>query len=196
MSAPESKQVKAGEAPYELVYWPGLPGRGEFIRLLFEEAGESYIDKGQIDPDGAVQEVVGLMGSTDTGSNPAVFASPVLRHGDFLLSQTPAILQYLAPRLGLSPKEGNGVYHLNAIVLTLMDGLVSEIHDTHHPISVSQFYEDQKPEAKKRAKAFIDERLPKFLGYAQRTLETNASGEGPWLYGDNLTYADLVLFQV
>lgn len=196
MSAPESKRVKTDEAPYELIYWPALPGRGEFIRLLFEEAGESYIDKAKQDPENVVQEVLGFMGSTDTGNNPAVFASPILRHGDLLLSQTPAILQYLAPRLGLSPKEGNGVHHLNAIVLTLIDGFVTELHDTHHPIAVSQTYEDQKPEAKKRAKAFIDERIPKFLGYAQRVLDSKSSGNGPWLYGDNLTYADIVLFQV
>jgi glutathione S-transferase len=32
------------QPPYELVYWPGIPGRGEFIRLAFEAAGVSYKD--------------------------------------------------------------------------------------------------------------------------------------------------------
>jgi hypothetical protein len=31
-------------SPYELLYWPGIPGRGEFIRLVFEAASVSYKD--------------------------------------------------------------------------------------------------------------------------------------------------------
>jgi hypothetical protein len=34
------------DALYELIYWPGLPGRGEFIRLAFEESGTPYVDVG------------------------------------------------------------------------------------------------------------------------------------------------------
>ncbi len=30
--------------PYELFYWPGLQGRGEFVRLALEEAGADYVD--------------------------------------------------------------------------------------------------------------------------------------------------------
>ncbi len=30
--------------PYELFYWPGIPGRGEYVRLALEEAGAPYID--------------------------------------------------------------------------------------------------------------------------------------------------------
>jgi len=29
---------------YELYYWPGIQGRGEFVRLALEEAGADYID--------------------------------------------------------------------------------------------------------------------------------------------------------
>jgi glutathione S-transferase len=29
---------------YELWYWPGVPGRGEFIRLAFEAGGIAYCD--------------------------------------------------------------------------------------------------------------------------------------------------------
>jgi glutathione S-transferase len=28
---------------YELYYWPGIQGRGEFIRLALEEAGAPYL---------------------------------------------------------------------------------------------------------------------------------------------------------
>ena len=29
---------------YQLYYWPGIQGRGEYIRLALEEAGARYID--------------------------------------------------------------------------------------------------------------------------------------------------------
>ena len=29
---------------YELYYWPNIPGRGEFVRLVLEEAGAPYVD--------------------------------------------------------------------------------------------------------------------------------------------------------
>jgi glutathione S-transferase len=65
------------------------------------------------------------------------------------------------------------------------------VHDTHHPIASSQYYEDQKKEAKKRAADFTATRIPKFYGYFSRVL-----GEREYLVGDRLTYADLSLFQV
>ena len=29
---------------YELYYWPGIQGRGEFVRLALEDAGADYAD--------------------------------------------------------------------------------------------------------------------------------------------------------
>jgi hypothetical protein len=29
---------------YELYYWPTIQGRGEFVRLALEEAGEEYVE--------------------------------------------------------------------------------------------------------------------------------------------------------
>lgn len=62
--------------------------------------------------------------------------------------------------------------------------------------SNSLYYEDQKAESLRKSKDYVTNRLPKFLGYFERVLQSNVSGSGPWLYGGNLTYADLVLFQV
>ena len=48
-----SSNNKAGTQPvYELLYWPGIPGRGEFIRLAFEAAGVSYKDVANESEDG------------------------------------------------------------------------------------------------------------------------------------------------
>ena len=39
---------------YELYYWPGLQGRGEFVRLALEDAGADYVDVARLTgPDAA-----------------------------------------------------------------------------------------------------------------------------------------------
>lgn len=198
MSEPDTKRLKTGdEAEYELIYWPGIPGRGEYVRLLFEEAGVPYRDHARSET--AVATVLKLTDEKSVGddTNPPILATPVLKHGDIILNQTPNILIYLAPKLGLSPPATElAFYHLNQAALTILDGFCAEIHETHHPISTGLFYEDQKEEAKKRSKGFTQERIPKFLTYVQRLLDSKTSGSGPWIHGDDLTYVDLVLFQV
>ena len=188
----------ANDVPYELIYWPSLPGRGEFVRVLFEEAGVPYADIAK-DAKMVMPLISGYTsGKRDDGVVPA-FAVPILRHGDLVINQTPNILLYLAPRLGLAPSfdKGDDIFRLNAIVLTLFDGFVNEIHETHHPINTILYYEEQKDEAKRRADGFINGRVQKFLTYIQRVVESNKSGgSSPWLYGDSLTYADLVAFVV
>lgn len=189
----------AKDAPYNLVYWPGIPGRGEHIRLVLEEAGAPYTDTAF--SEGGVDEVLAFVQGNvpDDGINPPVLAPPILKHADVVISQTPNILQYLGSHLGLVPdadKDRNGLYRVNALALTALDGLSNEPHDCHHPIASGLYYEDQKPESKRRSEDFVKNRLPKFLTYFERVLQSKSSGDGPWLYGGKLTYADLVLFQV
>ncbi|KAI1104813.1 hypothetical protein F4804DRAFT_341554 [Jackrogersella minutella] len=196
----DARQKSSKDVPYELIYWPGIPGRGEHIRLALEEAGATYTDTAHIEK--GADQVAAQISESNVGDdfNPPPLAPPILRHGDLLISQTPNILLYLGPRLGLVPSEDDeehpdALYKVNELTLTALDGLSNEVHDTHHPIASSLYYEDQKDEAKRKAKDFVQNRLPKFLGYFERVLQGKASGEGPWLYGGQLTYADLVLFQ-
>src|SRR5436189_253847 len=121
--------MSARKRRVELYYWPTIQGRGEFVRLLLEEAGADYVA---------------------------------------VASQ---------------------------IQLTLAD-FVGEIHDTHHPIAGSLYYEDQKKEAKRRARAFVKERMPKYLGWLEDVLARNRKSEGRWLVGRDRTYVDLSAFQV
>ncbi|KAJ1325189.1 glutathione S-transferase family protein [Microdochium nivale] len=192
---------------YELIYWPEIPGRGEPIRLCLEEGGASYIDTALADGDagGGVGPVMAQIAESNKGTStcPPPLAPPILRHGNLALAQLPNILMYLGPRLGLAPAStasdvagsNDALYIINQLALTALDGLSNEPHDCHHPCSVSEYYEDQKVEARRRTKDYIRNRLPKFLGYFQRVLEGEASGEGPWLYGGALSWADVVLFQ-
>ena len=77
--------------------------------------------------------------------------------------------------------------------LTLAD-FASEAHDTHHPIGVGLYYEQQKREAKARAAQFVAQRIPKFLGYFESLLATNHRQR--YLVGAAVSYADLSLFQL
>jgi glutathione S-transferase len=177
--------------PYELYYWPNIPGRGEFVRLVLEEAGVAYRDVGrESKPNGGLDAVVAFYAGKNAGH--PVFAPPVLKHGDLVVAQTAAICHYLGRRHGLAPGGETGELHALELQLTIAD-LVAEVHDTHHPISSALYYEDQKPEAKRRARHFLEQRLPRFLGYFERVL---AQAGGDWLLPAGFSHADLSLFQV
>ena len=199
MSSPASKRQKmsSSTAPYEILYWPSLPGRAEPVRLCFEETGTPYTDVTNADKGGMAQ-LLAQLSDKNVGDthNPPCLAPPMLRHGEILLSQLPNIMLYLAPKLGLAGPEGNenAIYHVNQLALTALDGLSNEAHDTHHPVGVGEYYEDQKEEAKKASKQYIEKRLPKFLGYFERVLQGEASKGGEWLYAGQLTFADLTLW--
>lgn len=170
---------------YELYYWPMIQGRGEYVRLALEEAGAAYVDVAR--GSGGTSAMMRLM---DKGSTPP-FAPPYLKAGKLVIGQTANILLYLGHRHGLAPKTEAGKLWVHQLQLTVTD-LVTEIHDTHHPLGPSLYYEDQKAPAKKRTDAFWDERVPKYLGYFEGLLK----GKGSWLTGRRLTYIDLSLFQI
>ncbi len=178
--------------PYDLYYWPGIPGRGEFVRLVLEEAAAPYRDIGRLPADqgGGVEAVAALWQGKHEGH--PIFAPPALKRGDFVLSQTAAICDFLGRRHALAPPDEEGRSRALALQITIAD-LVMEVHDTHHPISPWLYYEDQKTEASRRASHFVRERLPRFLQYFEGVLDENG-GEG--LVGDRLSHVDLGLFQV
>jgi glutathione S-transferase len=172
---------------YELYYWPEIQGRGEFVRLVLEDAACDYVDVAR-EPGGMEQLMAVLSGERD-GVLP--FAPPVLYAGPVAVAQTAAITRFLGERHGLAPASEAGRLAAATIALTIAD-LVAEVHDTHHPIAVDKRYETQKPAAKERATAFRRARIPKFLGYLERTLERN----GEVLVGTDISYVDLAAFQV
>ncbi|MFC5479279.1 glutathione S-transferase [Massilia suwonensis] len=169
---------------YELLYWPSIQGRGEFVRLALEEAGEDYEDVAR-GPGG----VDALMATLKEGPTPS-FAPPFLRAEGMTIGQTAAILMYLGERHGLAPQDTAGRLWVHQLQLTIAD-LVAEAHDTHHPVGSGLYYEDQKAEALRRAQDFTAARVPKFFAYFSGVL-----GEKDYLLGANVTYADLSLFQL
>ena len=154
--------------------------------------------------------------------HPPSFAPPALKlPSGRLISQTPNILNYLAPKLGLAgSKEGEEGEEerasINQLVLTALDlcnevrvllicgqnqtlTTINQTHDVHHPIAVEKYYNEQKNAAAARAKSYRANRLPKFLKHFEKVLATNPEtkdiGE-TYLIGSTTTTADLTLFHV
>jgi glutathione S-transferase len=178
---------------YELFYWPGIQGRGEFIRLALEDAGAHYVDVAR-EPGGMRAMQRFLQGRFGDSASPAPFAPPFLRSGKLIIAQTSAILHFLAPRLDLQPSSELARAAALQHQLTLADW-VTEAHDTHHPIGVGLYYEEQKAEARRRSQEFTRDRIPKFLAYFEAAL-ASSSGRRRYLTGARCSYADLSLFQV
>ena len=178
--------------PYELYYWPILPGRGEFVRLVLEEAAVPYVDVARLPEEegGGFKPLLEFMQGLRPGQ-PA-FAPPILVHGDLVLAQSAAICAYLGERHGLTPADPGKRMQALQLQLTIAD-ISDEAHNTHHPINAALYYEDQKDAAREASKSFLDQRLPRFLPYFERVLERSG---GEWLMGDALTYPDLSLFQL
>jgi len=171
---------------YELYYWTGIQGRGEYIRLALEAAGAPYRDVAREDGDHVIADV-GRKIATPS------FAPPFLKDGPLVVGQVAAILLHLGDRLDLAPKDERLRLWTHQIQLTIAD-FVLEGHDVHHPLGAGRYYEEQKPESLRRAEEFREERVPKFLDWFETVLERNPEGPAH-LVGDRLSYADLSLFQ-
>ncbi|MDG2540190.1 glutathione S-transferase [Dyella jiangningensis] len=172
---------------YELYYWTGIQGRGEFVRLTLEDAGAEYLDVAREKGDEAI---IPFLRGQQPGAQP--FAPPFLRAGRQVIAQTANILAFLAPRHALVPASAASQTYALQLQLTIAD-IVAEAHDTHHPIAVEKYYEDQRPEARRRAASFREERIPKFLGYFEQILDRN---NGRHALGKRHSYVDLSLFQL
>ncbi len=178
---------------YELHYWPSIQGRGEFVRLALEAAGADYLDVARERGRGlGVEAMIRLM--EDPGLERPPFAPPFLRAGKQVIAQTANILHFLGPRLGLVPQSEATRLWAHQLQLTVED-LVVDIHDTHHPVAMSLYYEEQKPESRRRAEFFTGQRAPELLGYFEKVLQRNPGGRG-YMLGRRLSYVDLSMFQI
>jgi glutathione S-transferase len=175
---------------YELYYWPGIPGRGEFVRLAFEDAGADYVDVCRTKT--GLRAMLRMLDDRRSAQPP--FAPPIVRAGRLVIAQTANILHVLGPRLGLAPAAEPARIWAHQLELTLID-LLDEVHDTHHPVSTELYYEAQRPAARRAAELFRRRRLPKFLGYFEQVLARNPAGSRH-LVGGRHSYVDLSMFQM
>ncbi|KAK9767033.1 hypothetical protein K7432_003468 [Basidiobolus ranarum] len=183
---------------WKLYYWPGMPGRGEFIRLLFIETSTPFEDVFA----GKDWEAVGKV---NYELSKEFFALPTIKHNEFLLSQTPVICRYLAVKLQngiLYPQEETLGYQAEMIMAGIVD-LTAEGHDAWHPIDKNASYESQKDQAKPFIEYYENKRLPKWFAFFERILVENEKKfptfnqeEGPYLVGESLSYVDLCIFHI
>ena len=175
--------------PYNFYYWPGIQGRGEFVRLALEHAGADYADVSR--EEGGMEAMQAFTAGNERGALP--FAPPFLKAGDLVIAQVANILLYLGTQHDIAPPDEAGRLWAHQLQLTVTD-FVQEIHDTHHPVASALYYEDQTDEAKRYTENFLDLRVPKYLGYFENAILRNPAGSGT-LVGDGPTYPDLSVFQ-
>lgn len=204
---PEAETLMTKAMPYQLHYWPGIQGRGEFVRLALEAAGVAYVDVARAGEGGSAgndEKGVAAMAHylEDASVTRPPFACPFLVDGKQVIGQTAAILLHLGPKLALVGKSAADRLWTHQIQLTIAD-MVVEAHDTHHPIAGSLYYEDQRTEALRRAADFRATRLPRFLQWFEAVLARNprnagrlAEGKALQMVGARLSYVDLSLFQL
>ena len=179
---------------YKLYYWPSIQGRGEFIRLAMKEADVQYVDVARLPENegGGRPAILNII--NNESANYPVYAPPILTVGKKILSQTSNILMFLGSHHKLAPKNEDARMWTHQLQLVINDFLV-EVHDVHHPLAKSLYYEEQENEALRRSMDFVSSRLPKFLDYMELVLNRNSSGPS-YLVGARITYADLSLFQI
>lgn len=174
---------------YDFYYWPGIQGRGEFVRLALEQAGADYVDIAR--EDGGMAAMQGFVAGDENGALP--FAPPFLTAGDLVIAQVANILLYLGTRHEITPPDEAGRLWAHQLQLTVTD-FVLESHDKHHPVANALYYEEQVEEAKRYSANFLELRLPKYLAYFENVIARNPSGSG-MMIGEGPTYPDLSVFQ-
>src|SRR6476646_640816 len=109
---------------YELYYWPGIQGRGEYVRLALEYAGAKYVDFALVPEKqgGGVAALQKYLSGRNVPRPP--FAPPFLKSGRLVIGQTPNILLFLGERLTLAPADAAGKLWTHQLQLTIADLIV------------------------------------------------------------------------
>jgi len=175
------------EPEWTLWYWPGIKGRGEYIRLIFEEAGVPYVDAGVKHGFQAVIDWTWQGGNTGF----PVRAPPAVVHGDYVVCNTPAIQAYLGKKFGLYPQDAEQGGHVDQLLAIVTDA-VAEGRLAFHPKDFYASHKTQVEESKPYVEQYGKQRLPKYMEYFESLLARNQ--ESGFLVGDKLTVADLAVY--
>ncbi len=89
---------------------------------MFEVTGTPFIDHELLPNGDGRKKVMSMMRNNggNTTDMPA-FAPPIIRKGNFVLNQTPAIMKYLGKELGLYPATKQDEAHGDALMAFLTD---------------------------------------------------------------------------
>ncbi|KAL5006889.1 hypothetical protein ScPMuIL_015695 [Solemya velum] len=173
---------------WELWYYPVLAGRGEFVRLLFEEAGVKFKEMGTTGEVVVENVIQGKMGGFP------LFAPPVLKRGDFQICQTGTICKYLGKEFGMYPETEEDVWHADMLTSCIHD-YIGEGRLAFHGIDPVGSYYPQKKETQPYIDRFVKDRFPRWLKYFEKVLTANDDGKG-FILGNKLTYVDLQMLHI
>jgi glutathione S-transferase len=194
-----------------LYHAPGqIKGRGEFLRLMLEDAGISdYVNTAEnlYGPDGMMDGFRGgdpketILSPSDKVTFPLLFPPAVWHRPKdnnrpaVMINQTAACMMYLGDALGYAPSTAAERARANAITLNAMD-YIAEGRASFHPVKNHMSYKDQKAEGDQASKEFATTRMKTFLYHFQKIVVGNESSSSPIAGGTNITYADFALFHV
>lgn len=161
----------------KLIYFNGR-GRAELARLVFAAAGEKYEDF----------RIESADWPTKKASLKLPFGQiPVLEVDGVTLCQSIPIARFVARKFNLAGKTELEQARADMIIACFEDILEAMV-DFH-------FHEPDAARQAEKKKKFLEERLPKFLGYLEDILKENKGGDG-FFVGDSLTWADLQLVNI
>lgn len=206
-----------------LYHFPGkFKGRGEFLRLMLEDAGQSYANTADnlYGPEGMMDMFRGSVEAVanDSKEYPPLLFPPAIWHRPppnknnqkppepVLINQVGACMIYLGEQLGYAPESPAERARADAVMLNCLD-YIAEGRSSFHPVQNSMSYKDQKEQGDKVSKEFSQERMKKYLLHfnkvvaaaaaaARRRQQDGSSTPQPVAGGDKITYADFALFHV
>jgi len=165
--------VSSSAGEYQLVYFR-IRGRAEVPRLILEEAGMAYTSVGIGDDDMKVLKVSGQL---------AFGQVPLLKHGDFNLVQSNAIIRYLGRQFNR--------YGSNARQRAQIDVILDGAEDLRSKY-LKLIYVD---EASANSKSVYFENVAKvWLKFFEELLIKNNDGRS-FFVGDKLSVADLSVYE-
>mmetsp|Transcript_23087 Transcript_23087/g.31586 ORF Transcript_23087/g.31586 Transcript_23087/m.31586 type:complete len:214 (-) Transcript_23087:66-707(-) len=153
---------------YEIVYWPGFTGRAQPLMFLLEAANVKYTWN---------TDVVGFKEANNKAGFP-LFACPFLKQGEFVISQTHTIMEYLGKKHGFAV-EGEQATFASVVSLNVAD-------------IWSEGYNARKSAADKGA-TFLKERLGAWLDILEGEAAKTA---GKFFFADGASYVDFVLLNL
>lgn len=160
---------------YRLTYFP-FGGRAEPIRIAFHIAGIEFEDRRLAGPD---------FGACRGRGEFPLGAVPMLDIDGAAFVQSNALLRYVAK---LAPDSG--LYPTDAYEALLVDSVIDTLNDTLGNGLVPSMKTSEPDEKAALRQTFVETVVPKCFRYTDELL---AKAEGPFLTGEALTIADIVI---
>ncbi|GFN73807.1 glutathione s-transferase [Plakobranchus ocellatus] len=155
---------------YKVIYF-NVRGRAEVTRLIFAYAGQKFEDKRIVR-----EEWLKLKPSTPFGQ------VPVLQIDDKMYAQSAAIANYLAREFGLYGKTNMDAFEIDQVVC-----LIEDFFNAHLKVK----REEDETKKAELLKKYLEEEVPKYLGFLEGLLKKNGSG---YFVGSDTTLADISVY--